>query len=346
MVLTWMELPEGDSSQAESSSAEPGALGSAEERSRRRDESEEEELAEPDRTATRPSIPERVISVRRGAESRVHAFFTKTRSRRAVRSIYLSMDEENAVEAAGSMAYSLFLASIPMMALAGWAFAAVLHDDPRGLHTVSNLLHLAPWQVAQIMDRHLDQFSGAAVAPVTLFGSLWLGSGAFHTMMNVFEQIFQTKRRSWLEKRLISIACVIALFLAFALSGTVALLIAGGPVALLAKAALGESDLVEAMTWIVAVVMMLLLVAGFFRVAVTRPGIRRRIWVGAATTVTIGAGTSYLFAFWVARLARYAVFYGSIAAVAVFLVWLWLCCLALLLGAEINAQLESAERRR
>ena len=39
-------------------------------------------------------------------------------------------------------------------------------------------------------------------------------------------------------------------------------------------------------------------------------------------------------------LARYALYYGSLAAVAVLLLWLWLLCAALLVGAELNAQLE------
>jgi membrane protein len=42
----------------------------------------------------------------------------------------------------------------------------------------------------------------------------------------------------------------------------------------------------------------------------------------------------------VRTLTNYAVFYGSLAAVAVLLVWLWLASLAILVGAELNAQLE------
>jgi membrane protein len=67
------------------------------------------------------------------------------------------------------------------------------------------------------------------------------------------------------------------------------------------------------------------------------------IWRGAFATVAIGSLASLLFASYARALARYAVFYGSLAAVAVFLVWLWLCCIALLVGVEVNAE---AERRR
>jgi len=48
---------------------------------------------------------------------------------------------------------------------------------------------------------------------------------------------------------------------------------------------------------------------------------------------------STLFAGYARDLASYTVFYGSLAAVAVFLLWLWVLCAALLVGVEVNAVL-------
>jgi membrane protein len=49
---------------------------------------------------------------------------------------------------------------------------------------------------------------------------------------------------------------------------------------------------------------------------------------------------SWAFGLYVSTLADYAAFYGSLAAVAVLLVWLWLTSFAILVGAELNSQLE------
>jgi membrane protein len=54
---------------------------------------------------------------------------------------------------------------------------------------------------------------------------------------------------------------------------------------------------------------------------------------------------TYGFAAYVRTLADDALFYGSAAAVATLLVWLYLSSLALLVGAEVNAQLEGVRRR-
>jgi membrane protein len=82
------------------------------------------------------------------------------------------------------------------------------------------------------------------------------------------------------------------------------------------------------------------LLAAFFLIAVARPGVRRRVWPGAGLTVTIGVFMSAGFAYYASTIARFTLFYGSLAVVAIMLAWIWLWCWALLVGAELNAVLE------
>lgn len=85
----------------------------------------------------------------------------------------------------------------------------------------------------------------------------------------------------------------------------------------------------------------LLLLAGFYRFAVNHPaGVRRRVWPGAAAAIGSWLVVSWGFGAYVVSIADYALYYGSLAAVAVLLVWLYLTSLALVLGAEVNAELE------
>jgi uncharacterized BrkB/YihY/UPF0761 family membrane protein len=86
-----------------------------------------------------------------------------------------------------------------------------------------------------------------------------------------------------------------------------------------------------------------LLVALFFYVASPRPGVRRRVFPGAVVAVLAGGGVSVAFAFYAGHLARFALFYGSLAAVAVTLAWLWFVCFSFLVGAELNQLLENGE---
>jgi uncharacterized BrkB/YihY/UPF0761 family membrane protein len=81
--------------------------------------------------------------------------------------------------------------------------------------------------------------------------------------------------------------------------------------------------------------------AVFYRLAVRHSKrVTRRVIPGALLAVVLWLVISWAFSLYVKSLGEYAVYYGSLAAVAVLLVWLWLTSLAILIGAELNSQLE------
>jgi membrane protein len=248
------------------------------------------------------------------------------------------------LQAASAMAFDLFLAAIPMLALAGWLFAALSQGSDAVLTSASLLVDLTPEEVRTLIWRQLGQFSASAMAPVALLGALWLASSAFNTLMAVLEVTVQAKRRVWWRRRLIALACVISSILLFMVSGTLAVTLAGGPSTLVRLLARGEFAVLDRASHFLLLGLWLLiatgLLAGFFRIAVIRPGVRRRTWPGALLSVLASSTASLGFAYYASHLARFALFYGTLSAVAITLGWLWIMCLTLLLGAELNLQLE------
>ena len=86
--------------------------------------------------------------------------------------------------------------------------------------------------------------------------------------------------------------------------------------------------------------------AGFYRFAVEHSGaFRRRVWPGTLAAVLSWLVVSWAFGAYVGSIGDYALFYGSLAAVAVLLVWLYLTSLSIVLGAEVNTQLEADDLR-
>jgi membrane protein len=100
-------------------------------------------------------------------------------------------------------------------------------------------------------------------------------------------------------------------------------------------------DLVK---WPVIVLVVLTMVAILYYAApnVRHPGFR---WItpGGILAVALWIAASIGFAFYVANFGSYNKTYGSLAGVIIFLVWLWISNVAILLGAELNAEVE---RRR
>jgi membrane protein len=72
---------------------------------------------------------------------------------------------------------------------------------------------------------------------------------------------------------------------------------------------------------------------------VKQPGFRW-ITVGGIVALVVLLTASALFAFYVANFSSYNKTYGALGGVIAFLVWLWISNIAVLLGAELNAELE------
>ncbi|MEO7035839.1 MAG: YihY/virulence factor BrkB family protein [Polyangiaceae bacterium] len=248
------------------------------------------------------------------------------------------------LQAASAMAFDLFLAAIPMLALAGWLFARISQGSDAVLTSASLLVDVTPSEVRTVIWNQLGQFSVTAVAPFALLGALWLASSAFNTLMAVLEVTVGAMRRPWWKRRLIALSCVVLSIVLFMVSAILAVTLAGGPSAVIRFVARGEIPFLDRASHFLLLALVLLiasaLLSGFFRLAVIRPGLKRRVWPGALLTVGASTSASVAFAYYAHHLARFALFYGTLSAVAITLGWLWIMCLTLLLGAELNLQLE------
>jgi membrane protein len=277
----------------------------------------------------------------------VENLFSKTAISRGLYSIAHGMTRDDVAVHASAMTFDLFLSLIPMLALSGWLLTLLLQSNPAALGYVSRLLDVTPYQVHQVMEVQFGRFA-AGVAPFAVLIALYLASGAFHTAMNVFEHATGAKRRTWWTKRAIALGCVLAAIMTLALTGLVGVVLSGGPTRTV-QALLGPDTvpgLARYVTYSLAFVSSTAFLAGFFRIAIHHPDLKRHVWPGALATVGMGAMISWGFAMYLQTLARYTIYYGSLATVAVTLVWLYLWCVALLLGVELNAQLENHDRRR
>ncbi|MDX6368040.1 MAG: rane protein, partial [Nocardioidaceae bacterium] len=99
--------------------------------------------------------------------------------------------------------------------------------------------------------------------------------------------------------------------------------------------------------WPVLVLIVLLMITVLYY-ATPNVKIRSFRWVsgGALFALVIWLVASLLFAFYVANFGSYNKTYGTLAGVIVFLVWLWITNVALLLGAELNAERERTTELR
>lgn len=290
----------------------------------------------------------RVSTALSRAATRLHHYFQRGPLRRFLQTAVNNLIEHNATQLASAMAFDLFLALVPLLALLGWAVSRVLQGNASLVQSLSLWLDVTPEAVRELVEQHAERFSGTTLAPLALLGALWLASGAFDTVMAAFERSVPSHARPWWLRRLLAIACVVFLLLSISAGAWLSVHLSGGPELLLnwvPEAQRAEDswlvlDAPRAIGVLVSLTTLTLIVAGFFRIGVHREGKRRVVWPGTFVTLLIATAVSSAFALYARTLARYAFYYGSLAAVAVILAWLWLCSFALLCGAEVNIHLE------
>jgi membrane protein len=271
------------------------------------------------------------------------------------------------------MAFNFFLSFIPLLALAGFVLGLLVRQ--RGVDAIiAPFFDAIPKEASQIVRRQLEGLGGsvaAPLAPVGVFGFLLAASTGTHHLMDVFEIAVGAKRRTWLQQRAIAVAWLAAMLVAMTVAiwlltkadgwlhaGERAQLraqlqaqhaagLGGAGDAALQHARGAAKTAITRAPWerVAAIALMmgvgLVGLAGLYRFAVQHPPhVTRRSWPGAALAVVSWLLVSWVFGSYATSLGRYASYYGSLAAVAIVLVWLWLTSLALLLGAELNAQLE------
>ncbi len=99
--------------------------------------------------------------------------------------------------------------------------------------------------------------------------------------------------------------------------------------------------LVQIATWLLAGMLISLTFAIFFRYAPDRQAAKWRwLSVGSVLSTLFWVAITLGFGFYVTNFGNYNATYGSLAAVVIFLMWLFLSAYAVLIGAEINSEME------
>lgn len=175
-------------------------------------------------------------------------------------------------------------------------------------------------------------------------GALWSASGyvgAFGRAMNRIYEVGEG-RPVWKLRPLQLLLTLAGLVMAAAAAFMLAV---SGPVAAAVGRAIGVGDLAQTLwsvlRWPVILLFVILAVAVLYYATpnVQQPKFRW-ISIGAAVAIVTWMVASVLFAFYVANFGSYNKTYGALAGVIVFLLWLWITNLALLFGAELDAELE------
>jgi membrane protein len=174
--------------------------------------------------------------------------------------------------------------------------------------------------------------------------ALWSASSYVGAFMRASNAIYDREegRPFW---KLRPLQILVTLVLVLMAACVVISLVVTGPVAEAIGGAVGLSD-AAVTAWQIAkwpvmlVVVIFMLAVLYWSSPNAKPAGFRWLSPGAVLAVLVWIVASAAFAFYVATFSSYNKTYGALAGVVVFLIWLWITNIAVLLGAEINAETE------
>ena len=253
--------------------------------------------------------------------------------------------EHNASLLAAGVAFYSFLALIP--ALAAMLILYGLVTDPNdAAHQVSNWAKALPSDAQKVLTDQLSgltKSSGGALTfglVITLAAAVWAASGAMGNLVKALNICYQEgEGRGLVKQRGLALLLTLGGIVFFALTiGLVAVI-----PALLNHFELGVAGtvLIQVARWGLLVGVVIVALAMLYRVGPDRADPRFR-WasVGAVVATALWVAGSIAFSFYVSTFGNYNKTYGALAGVVILLLWLYLTCFSVLLGAEINAATE------
>ena len=267
-----------------------------------------------------------------------------------------AMLEDNMMMIASALAYSTFFALPSVLLVAIGAFTLIA-----GPETITSLIdkfgHVMPNQATQLISGSLHRLdehpsTGITMTAVGFVLAVWSVTGAMTSFMTATNIAYDCKdSRNFIRKR--AVALVMAAAIGFAFLLVAVLLMFGPQVQKWVGSAIGMKTLVTYVWWIAQWPILIFgLLAAFATILFLGPHLsdESRRWKlitpGAVVAAVIWLVVSGLFALYTSKFGSYNKTWGSLSAVIVMLTWLWLSSLALLYGAELNAELEVKEKRQ
>ena len=265
-----------------------------------------------------------------------------------LRKTWNEFGEDQCTDLAAALTYYSVLALFPA-ALALVSILGVVGQSTKAVDTVVKTLKpLVSDQMLGTIKPALEQLtqsdSAGFALVVGILVALWSASGYVGAFSRAMNKIYEIRegRPFWKLRPIMLVLTLIAVVL---VAIVLLLLIVSGPVLGSIGNAVGLGD-TAILVWriakwpVIAVAVVLIVALLYYATPNVQQPKFRWISVGAIVAIVVWVLASVGFAFYVANFGSYNKTYGSLAGVVVSLLFLWITNLALLFGAELDAELE------
>lgn len=256
---------------------------------------------------------------------------------------------------ASQFAYNAFLATVPFLFVLVSIVGLVAEPNTFDEFLADEADNAIPVELRDLLRSALRSATAntgqaALFLVIGLVGALYMSANVIGALVGGLDRIRGVRHRPWVRGKLA--ALVIALATSVLVVATTLALIGGSRlVEGVAQEIFGKGapNVAGRVLYLIGTASLTLFTIAVYHFGPNAP--RRRLLValpGALVGVALWIGVTRLFALYIENFDSYKTVYGALAAGAIYLIFLFLTCLSLLIGAEVNEQIHAmrAARRR
>ena len=264
--------------------------------------------------------------------------------------VWNEIQEDDVFGRAAELSYYFLLALFPLLLFLTSLIGLMLGSGTGTRHTLFNYLaRVMPPSAFELLDQTMWEVTAASGGGKLSFGllaALWAASNGMGAITNALNAAYDLKEsRPWWKQRLTAVTLTIAL--AILIIGALVLVVAGGRIAEGLAGIFGFSYAFtlswKILQWPIAFVAITFAFALIYYFA---PDMRKQSWKwltpGSVLGVIIWLVVSLSFRLYLHFFNSYSTTYGSLGAVIILMLWLYFTGVAILIGGEVNSEIENA----
>jgi membrane protein len=260
---------------------------------------------------------------------------------------------DDITQVASQFSYNAFLATVPFMFVLVSIIGLVAEPDTFDEFLSDDADNAIPIELRQVLRsalRSATASTGQAVLFLTigLVTALYVSANVMGSLVGGLDRVRGVAHRPWARGKLTALVIAIATSV-LVVATTLALVGGSRLVDSLAEELFGRGapNVASRFLYLIGTASLLLFTLAMYHFGPNAP--RRRLLhdlPGALVGVALWLGVTRLFALYIENFDSYKTVYGALAGAAIYLIFLFLTCVALLIGAEVNEQIHEMRMRR
>jgi membrane protein len=264
--------------------------------------------------------------------------------------VWQQMNEDDIWGRAAQLSYYFLLALFPLLIFLTSVVGVIMGSGTGIRHNLFNYLsQVMPPSAFKLVDDtmyEVSKSSGGGKISFGILAALWAasnGMGAISESLNAAYNVKET--RPYWRARLVSIGLTISI--ALLTMTALVLILYGGTIADKVAVSYGFGDLFKVLWKILQwPIVLFFILLSFSLIYFFAPDLKDQDWKWVTPGSMIGVGlwlaVSFLFRLYLSFFDSYSATYGSLGAVIILMLWFYLTGLAILIGGEINSEIENA----